>query len=615
MPYVQGVYSDAVLNTAGQPMAGATVSLYAVSAWANGVLPMGSPPAPAPNSGVVAVATTDGTGSFSIRQLPPDDYHVLVTYTPPGGVLVALWRYNVSVGTQGSVVRSFKRGLGAAIPRTLVKLLTGQPVTIVCIGDGVTVGYNATGTVSGGWVARVAVRLAAAFPAAQVTRYDPNNYGTTLDAAIPSWTSTSVQAGTVGQIAVVNAGVTGDTALRCIRRLSNFTAATWFPPPDCYVVALGIGEMTGDATRQATPADYAAGLTGLVNLLRAGGAEALMLTPHAGPAPYLTAYAFDDYCNAARQAAASCGCGLIDVRQLWLDHYSATAPNDGFDPWMNTAGGDHSNPTDAGHQAIGDEVFKAFDAYNELPVPGRAGVGTELERVLLLNTAPTPLVFTGTWAALAQANNASGRDFTTSTTGDQVTFSARFSDLYMWCRRWKDSGQVTVTVDGSLFGTFDLYRANPPSTVDVADFNTALVPRDRLPLALGLADTAHSVTLKLAVTKNAASSGFTWRFDAVELLRQRQGGQVVESAAPLQKVQSGVVSCVLASANAGGANVTFAPAFPNAAPVVVATAAFGSYDYFAFISAPTQTGVVVYAGRRDGTNVNATVPVHWMAIG
>jgi hypothetical protein len=185
----------------------------------------------------------------------------------------------------------------------------------------------------------------------------------------------------------------------------------------------------------------------------------------------------------------------------------------------------------------------------------------------------------------------------------------------MWCRRWKDSGQVTVTVDGSLFGTFDLYRANPPSTVDVADFNSALVPHDRLPLALGLADTVHSVTLKLATTKNPASSGFTWRFDDVELLRQRQAGQAVESAAPLRMVQSGVVSCVLAGANAGGANVTFAPAYANGAPVVVATAAFGTYDYFAFISAPTQTGVVVYAGRRDGTNVNATVPVHWMAIG
>lgn len=615
MPFEQGVYSDVVLNQAGQPVQGATVALYLVSAFGNGVLPAGAPPAPAPSTGPAATATTDAGGSFSLRGLSPDDYHVLATYTPPGGTPVALWRYNVAIGPQGSVLRSFKHGQAAAIPRTLVKLLTGQPLTIVCVGDGVTVGYNATGTVGGGWVARLASRLAGAFPASGVTRFDPTGYGATLDAPIPSWTAVAVQAGVNGSVAVVNAGVTGDTALRCIRRLANFTAASWFPPPDCYVIALGLGEMTADTTRAATPADYAAHLTGLVNLLRANGAEAVICTPHAGPAPSLTPYQFDDYANAARQVAAACGCGLADVRQLWLDHYSSTAPNDGYDPWLNTASGDHSNPTDAGHQAIGDEVFKAFDAYNELPLAGRIGAGTEFERVLLLNTAPTPLVFTGTWAVGTDANAASGRDMVTSTTGDRITFNARFSDLYMLCRRWKDSGQVTVTVDGALFGTFDLYRANPVSTSDLGDFNGALAPRDRLPLALGLSDTVHSVVLTLAATRNAASAGYTWRFDAVELLRQRQAGQTVEAVKPLQHIESGVASCVLAAAAIGGVAVTFAQPYTNGLPQVLATSAFATGDYFGVVGTPTSTGVTIYAARRDGTNVNATVPMHWLAIG
>ena len=58
-----------------------------------------------------------------------------------------------------------------------------------------------------------------------------------------------------------------------------------------------------------------------------------------------------------------------------------------------------------------------------------------------------------------------------------------------------------------------------------------------------------------------------------------------------------------------------APAFPNGAPVVVATPAFGTPDYIAFIATPTTTGALVFAARRDGTSVTATVPVHWVAIG
>ncbi len=613
MPYALGVYSDVVVNANGQPVAGATVSLYSTGAWTNGVLPTGSPPSPAPAAPAVASATTDGTGSFAIRQLPPDDYHVLAAYTPPGGSAVAQWRYNVSVQPAGAGIRQAKRGLGAGLSRTLGKLASGQGATILCAGDGVTVGYNATGTVSGGWVARLASRLAGAFPNAAVVRYDPTNYGTTLDAAIPSWTAVGVQSGSAGTIGVINAGVTADTCLRAIRRLANFTAPAWYPPPDCYVVSLGLAEMGSGATQAATASDYQAALLGLVSLLRANGAECLILTPHAGPAPVLGG-AFDDYCNAARAVAIATGSSLVDVRQLWLDHYDPAAPNDGFGTWLSTAGGDHINPTDAGHLAIGDEVFRAFDVLAELPLYGRLGAGLETERVLLLNAVPTPLAFTGTWAALAQANNYSGRDYTTSTAGDRIDFSARFTDLYMVARRWKDAGQVTVTVDGALVGTVDLYRANPASTGDVADVNTALVPRERIPLIAGLADAVHTVRLQLAATKNAASSGFVWRFDAIELLRLRQAGQAVESDAPLQKVQSGVVNVNLAASSSGSLALTFPQPY-SSPPRVLVTPAFGTFDYVAYITSPTATAVTIGAGRRDGTNATATVPVHWLAIG
>src|SRR5437763_13820326 len=203
MAIVQGVYSDVVEDGTGRPVPGATVALYPVSSFGVGVLPSS-----VPGFAATATATTDATGSFSLRGLPVDDYHVLVQYTPPGGTPLTLWRYNVAVGPAGLAVRSYKGRLGAAIPRTLAKLLAGGTVTICCIGDGVTVGYNATGTVGGGWVARLATRIAGAFPAAGVPRCDPSSYGPTFHAPLPRWPAATGQArGSGASVHAMNAGV------------------------------------------------------------------------------------------------------------------------------------------------------------------------------------------------------------------------------------------------------------------------------------------------------------------------------------------------------------------------------------------------------------------------
>src|SRR5438105_4122917 len=118
MAIVQGVYSDVVEDGAGKPVPGATVALYPVSSFGVGVLP-----ASVPGFAATATATTDATGSFSLRGLPVDDYHVLIQYMPSGGTQLTLWRYHVAVAPQGFARRSFAGRLGSAIPRTLARLL------------------------------------------------------------------------------------------------------------------------------------------------------------------------------------------------------------------------------------------------------------------------------------------------------------------------------------------------------------------------------------------------------------------------------------------------------------------------------------------------------------
>ena len=110
--YVQGVYSDVVEDGTGTPVPGATVALYPVSSFGVGVLPSS-----VPGVAATATATTDATGSFSLRGLPADDYHVLVQYTPPGGIPLTLWRYHVAVEPAGLALRAYKGRLEAGGPR------------------------------------------------------------------------------------------------------------------------------------------------------------------------------------------------------------------------------------------------------------------------------------------------------------------------------------------------------------------------------------------------------------------------------------------------------------------------------------------------------------------
>ena len=77
-------YSDYVIGSGGVPIGGATVSCYSASAFAVGTLPTGGSPVPTP----VASVTTDQTGLFIFPGVPPDDYHLLITYSPPGGTPV-----------------------------------------------------------------------------------------------------------------------------------------------------------------------------------------------------------------------------------------------------------------------------------------------------------------------------------------------------------------------------------------------------------------------------------------------------------------------------------------------------------------------------------------------
>lgn len=608
-PASRATYTDVVTDESGRPLAGATAALFSVRSFAGGTRPL-DPGAVAP----VATATSDATGAFVLYGLVPDDYHVRVVYTPPGAPATTLWRYNVPIGPYEATRRTADHVLGTTIPRTLGQLHGGAAfTTIVCVGDGVTVGYDATGTPSGGWPAVLATRLAAALPHAQVLRFDPLDYAVTIDAPIPSWTSTPVgMTGAAQQVRVVNAGVVDDTVLRVLRRLDNLTGVSWMPLPALYIVFLGLGEMSDDPTRAATPDDLAGQLSGLVDLLRADGGEMLLCTPHAGP----PGADVERYAVAVRTAGASLGLGVVDLRRLWNDHYDPAAPNDGQGAWLDTSAGDHVSPTDAGHQAIGDAIFRALDPSAALPIAPGVAEGAARETVRLLNTSAL-LHYTGAWSLSTDltgtARTASPGEMRTATPGDHVTFSARARDLYLLTRRGHDGGRVAVVVDGADYGYVDLYRAAPTSTVDVSNAAGALAPRERLALALDLPDAPHTVTLRLRPDSSSPGGTAVWRLDALDLVRSRHDGRAIEGSEPLQQVQHGSVVVSLTGMASGTAPIVFGRAFNGGAPAVIAQSPHP--DYYTAVSAVTATGATITLVQYAHGAVTDTQVVTWLALG
>ena len=607
-------YSDTVLGAGGAPVTGAVVTCYPTSAFALGTVPTGSTPGPVPT----ATAATDANGQFTLSGLPPDDYHLLAVFTPPGGAAIANWRYNVPVLAYDAVRRVVGAERAGGLPRALARLAAGQPITIFCAGDEVTMGAGATGTVTGGWVALLTARLAALYPSAAVIRQDPINAGVTQDGPIPGWTAITVQTGSgAATITVVNGGVQGDTVLRFLRRFANLT--TSWPAADVVIAGFGLNESTAGAAQQYEgAADFAAHLESLVNVVRTfTQAEIVLCTPALGTG------AIDDYAGAVRTAAARGGCDLADLRQLFLDRYVAGGPNGGYDPWLNTAVSSIL-PTDLGHAAIAGEIALHFAPLTAVPFAGGpygAGKSWELAR-LPYNAAQIAYggsgwtTHTGYQGSTLSASDGQGEGVTNHP-GDSLTIGGRFSELSLLCRRFSDCGQIGVRVDGGAQTVIDLYRAYPASTSDLSDSNGASAPQDRVLLAHGLSDAVHTATLTLLSTANPAGTGTYWRVEALELGRWRQHGYQVEANEAQTRIQQGTVSFPFVSQSSVVLVINFPQAFTAPAagvlPAVVATSLDPAYEVAA--GAITLTGFNLTIYRRDGTAVTANPGACWVGVG
>lgn len=94
------------------------------------------------------------------------------------------------------------------------------------------------------------------------------------------------------------------------------------------------------------------------------------------------------------------------------------------------------------------------------------------------------------------------------------------------------------------------------------------------------------------------------------------GGSNVPSAAGGNKIQSGSFNASFSAANSVSGTLTFPVAF-STAPIVVATmiVAANLDVLHNWTAAPSTTAVGWRLFQKAGTNITATVTVHWIAIG
>jgi lysophospholipase L1-like esterase len=629
--------SDTIIDGSGKPITGAPVTLLRAADY---LTPPVSDPGNANGLNYVAVTTSGPGGAFSFDGIPPDDYHVMVQYAG-----LTIFKYNVPANPVETSVTKSAAGR-VLVPRLLQRILAGESCVIHFVGDSITVGYNSTGTVGANFVQRMGVLIGQQLaPKASVQRYDPNAYGSLNDNAINGWNGptvigTTAEAGSSSQvIQIVNNGVSGDTVQRVLRRFGNLTG--WTPVIDCHIIYLGINDsLTTDGTKFVDPDSFYSGIRALLDIIRNYYPQSDLVVctqhhndqPEAGNGGSIVAntYKLENYAMATRRAAAELGVALVDLRQKWADHFNPNDPNfaanDGYRDSIDTSGGNHTHPTDTGHQAIAEEIFKIFgtpgltaERSQRIQTMGPQKHFKDLEVMRLPYNNPAILLAGGHWSTYTPDKLADlyasglGNIKHSKTAGDTVTFTDRMQDFAIMLRRGTNCGKISVTIDGSSTTEYDTYRGYPTDISDT-DADGAVYPMDKLWVANGLGDIEHTIVIQVLGTKQPASADTYFNFDGIEYTRWGYTARKVESPLENSRLQYGSFTCNITTDRFGTIALSFPKTFRSGTnPSVVASA--NQIDHYCTVDGISDTGCNIRVVHRDGTNESTTVTGQWLAIG
>lgn len=400
-------------------------------------------------------------------------------------------------------------------PAAIARLQRGESIDIEIVGDSVTAGLHVSDTDT--YSSRIAVALASSYPNATVIRYD----GTypSEDNPINTWTRNVIQTGTSRQVIVIRRnGVGGDTVMRAMRRRENYvgTISNAYNEPfraDLILICLGINDSLSTDPAKYAPSDlYRFGLITMVQeIRRRTNAEIVLMTPTwAGTTTNLLSYQ-----ASMKQAADSLGVGVIDLHQMFLDHYSGTGVS-GQGDWHY----DTYHPNATGHQAISDKIMSELfnrSLTNGVIYSPTSLIPYHLERVFIPHDN-SAIVYSGSWItnhSVTESTSNSYVEHITNTTGAYAEFTFTGSDVWLISRRGSQSasslmGTASLLIDGSSGGTLD-FRMNYPTQLGTpTDWAAASYMNEAFLLASGL-DPSVSHTVRISQsTYYTAVLGFAY---------------------------------------------------------------------------------------------------------
>ena len=232
---------------------------------------------------------------------------------------------------------------------------------IFVIGDSLTEGQGASDPERLDYTAKFAEKLAEQLSDKTVYRVDGkrNNDATAIIYPNKGKHVPVQRVSGASEITVVRCGIGGNTVKRIIDRSYDFIGKKIRDNTgDLFIIMSGINDSSsGNAAKYASPPAYKKNLSTLLDMIYAEHPEAdvILMTPTYSGNDGRT---LDMYAKQMIDLGAERNIPVIDMHQLWMDHWVKGAENYGQGDWL--ADGDSCHPTDIGHEAIADYMIKCL---------------------------------------------------------------------------------------------------------------------------------------------------------------------------------------------------------------------------------------------------------------
>ena len=243
------------------------------------------------------------------------------------------------------------------------KLERNDDITMEFVGDSITHGLNHCRE-DETYVAKFALLISKRFKNYTVCRYD----GVVADELSPMKSFDGPifvsQKENQCRIDVIKNGIGGNTVMRAINRIDDFTGVLANgKAPDVIFMMFGINDaLKSDSKKYVTAEQFKANYKALIAEVKKRNPNALIIMMGATT----NDQTIEEHCKKSKELADEESIPYIDLHKLWSEHFDANAENFGHGDWLaNDKDACHPTPKAAHIMAenILDEFLKIINTY------------------------------------------------------------------------------------------------------------------------------------------------------------------------------------------------------------------------------------------------------------